>query len=74
MKKVEAVLGRLQHIEFKANLRKSFFMAEKVEYLGFILSKDGVEPQPAKIHSLRRIKTPKNAKELRRNLGMFNFY
>ena len=33
--KVEQVLRQLKLIDFKANLRKSFFMQKNVEYLGY---------------------------------------
>ena len=42
--KVEIVLNRLQNKGFKANLRKSFFMQKEVEYLGFLLTNEGIKP------------------------------
>ena len=42
LRKIELVLSRLQRKGFRANLRKSFFMQKEVEYLGYLLTKDGV--------------------------------
>ena len=42
--KVEIVLQRLQDKGFRANLRKSFFMQQEVEYLGYLLTSDGIKP------------------------------
>ena len=74
LKKIDEVLSRLEKKGFRANLRKSFFMQQEVEYLGFLLTNKGVKPQPKKIEAMKRIKPPKNAKQLKSFLGMVNFY
>ena len=74
LKKMEVVLKRLNDIGFRANLRKSFFMQQEVEYLGFLLTTEGIRPQPKKIEAMTRIKPPTNSKQLKRFLGMVNFY
>ena len=52
LKKMKTVLKRLNDIGFRANLRKSFFMQQEVEYLGFLLTSDGIKPQPKKIEAM----------------------
>ena len=49
LKKMEEVLGRLEAHGFRANLRKSFFMQKEIEYLGYLLTPDGLKPQRKKI-------------------------
>ena len=49
-------------------------MQQEVEYLGFLLTNKGVKPQPKKIEAMKRIKPPKNTKQLKSFLGMVNFY
>ena len=71
---VERVLKRLQSEGFKVNLRKSFFMQKSVEYLGYQLTTDGIRPQPKKIEAMERVLSPQNSKQLKRFLGMINFY
>jgi hypothetical protein len=63
--KVETVLHRLQTKGFRANLKKSFFMQKQVEYLGWLLTTSGLEPQPKKIEAMKRIQPPKNSKQLK---------
>ena len=65
LKKMETVLKRLNDIGFRANLRKSFFMQQEVEYLGFLLTSDGIKPQPKKIEAMAGIKPPTNLKQLK---------
>ena len=71
---MKVVLKRLNDIGFRANLRKLFFMQKEVECLGFLLTTDGLKPQPKKVEAMNRIKPPTNSKQLKRFLGMINFY
>ena len=71
---VEQVLTLLQEAGFRANLRKSFFMQKTVEYLGYQLTSDGLSTQPKKVKAMQRVLPPTNAKQLKRFLGMINFY
>ena len=41
---VEQILERLKYTVFKANLWKSFFMQNKIEYTGYRLISDGLGP------------------------------
>ena len=74
LKKKETVLKRLNDIGFRANLRKSFFVQQEVEYLRFLLTLEGMKIQPKKVEAMKRIKSPTNSKQLKRFLGVINFY
>ena len=73
LRKLETVLSQLEKKGFQANLRKTFFMQRELEYLGYLLTDEGVKPQEKKVEAMRRIKTPSNSKQLKRFLGMVNF-
>ena len=47
--KIEVVLGRLEKRGFKATFKKPFFMQEEIEYLGYLLTRAGIQPQPKKL-------------------------
>ena len=49
-------------------------ITKEVEYLGYLLTSEGVKPQLKKVEAMKRIKPLKNAKQLKRFLGMINFY
>ena len=74
LKKVEEVLARLNSKGMQVNARKSFWAVDEVDYLGFRLTKDGVRPQPKKVEAITRMTAPRNKKELRRFIGMVNYY
>ena len=74
IEKIAIVLGRLERCGFAVNLRKSFFMQQELEYLGYLLTPNGIKPQPKKVEAISRILAPKNRRQLRRFLGMINYY
>ena len=43
--KLEEVLWRLRDAGLKVNAEKLTFCALEIEYLGYVLSKDGIKPQ-----------------------------
>ena len=53
---------------------KCSFIQEEVEYLGFIISKNGVMKNPEKLKAILKFPTPKNKKTLQSFIGLVNFY
>ena len=49
-------------------------MKDQVEYLGFTITREGIKSQSKMIDSILAIKTPTNQKDVRRFVGMVNFY
>ncbi len=50
------------------------FCALEIEYLRYILTRDGVKPQSNKVQAILAIQPSKNVKELRHFLGMVQYY
>ncbi len=46
-------------------LMKSSFCAHEIEYLGYILTRKGIKPQPKKVQAILALNLPNNVKELR---------
>ena len=72
--KLGLVLTRLQDAGLKVNAGKSFFCAVETEYLGYILTRDGIKPQPKKVQAILALTPPTNVRQLRRFLGMVQYY
>ena len=72
--KLRAVLIRLRDAGLKVNANKSSLCAIETEYLGYILTRDGIKPQPKKVEAILALNPPKNVKDLRRFLGMVQYY
>ena len=47
--KLQVVLGRLQKAGLRINAAKSNFCQYEIEYLGYILTREGIRPQPEKV-------------------------
>jgi hypothetical protein len=73
LKKLEEVLMRLCNTGLKVNAEKSTFCALEIEYLWYILTKDGIKPQGNKVQAILATQPPTNVKELRHSLGMVQY-
>jgi hypothetical protein len=62
-KKLEEVLRRLRDAGLKVNADKSTLCALEIEYLGYVLSKDGIKPQSNKVQAILAIQLPKGVKQ-----------
>ena len=74
LEKLDAVLQRLRDKGFQVNAAKSHFCALELDYLGYTLSREGIAPQKKKVAAILALKPPKNVKELRRVLGIVQYY
>ncbi len=74
LKKLEEVLRLLCNAGLKVNAQKSTFCALKIEYLGYILTRDGIKPQSNKVQAIIVIQPPTNVKKLNHFLGMVQYY
>ncbi len=70
LQKMETVLTRLYDAGLKVNAAKSSFCAHEIEYLGYILTREGIKTQPKKVQAILTLSPPSNVKELRHFLGM----
>ncbi|KAL0553748.1 hypothetical protein IC582_007652 [Cucumis melo] len=68
------VLSVLREHELYLNKKKCNFAQQKVEYLGHIISGEGVEVDPEKIKSITKWPKPTNIKEVRGFLGLTRYY
>ncbi len=61
--KLETVLIQLCNAGLKVNAAKSFFCTYKiVEYLGHILTREGIKPQNKKVQAILMLNLPNNVK------------
>lgn len=73
LKKVEAVLQRLQEHGLYVQLSKCEILKRKVKILGHIVSKDGILPDKDKVKAVWEARPPKDKKELRSFLGLTSY-
>jgi hypothetical protein len=52
--KLREVLRRLRKAGLKVNATKSFFCTHEIEYFGYILTREGIKPQPKRYRQYSR--------------------
>lgn len=71
---LEKVFQKLRESNFKIQLDKSEFLKLETAYLGHIISKDGVKPNPDKISAIQNYPLPKTSTEIKRFIGLLGYY
>ena len=74
LNKLSTVLNRIALAGLKINANKSFFGKTETEYLGFWISRTGIRPITKKVEAIQQLKPPKTRRELRRFIGIINYY
>ena len=68
------VLQRILSAGLKLKPTKCHFLKKEVEYLGHILTPDGLRTNPKLVKSVEDFPQPKNVKEVRQFLGLSSYY
>ena len=58
----------------KWKVSKCKFFAKEFDYLGHVLTQEGITPYQKKIEAILKIEVPKTVKQLHRFIGMVNYY
>ena len=67
-----ATLERIKAAGVTLNKDKCKFSVSAVKFLGHVVNKDGIKPDPEKTSAIVNMKPPQNVSELRRFMGMAN--
>ena len=73
-RKLDKVLSQLSKHCATINFDKSTFGGDKIDFVGFTISKDGVIPLQSNIDSFLKIPPPTSAKEIHSFLSTANYY
>ena len=74
LKHLRLVFERLCKADLKLKLEKCSFLKEHIQYLGHIISGDGITPVPEKLDSIQTMPRPYNPKEVKQFLGLVGYY
>ena len=72
--RLDVVLTRLQRAGLRVHAGKSKFCVTKVEYLGYLISREGIRPQISKVRAIQRLKIPRTVRDVRKILGLVQYY
>jgi len=71
---LRTVFERLDRFGLLLNVNKCIFGVEQIDFLGYSIGSTGTKPLPQKVQAILDYKKPHTVKELRKFLGMINFY
>lgn len=74
LENLNCILKRLSEFNLKIQLDKCEFLKRETEFLGHIISSEGVKPNPEKIEKIIQWPIPKNQKEIKQFLGLVGYY
>jgi len=73
-RRLEKVLQRFEEANLLLQPEKCAFAQPQVNYLGYVVSRDGVTASSDKVKAVRQYPVPRNVKEVRSFLGLASFY
>lgn len=71
---LRVVLSVLRQANLTCRVSKCYFVAETVEFLGFIIGDGQLKPGISKIKAIEEFPKPQNAHEIRRFIGLTSFF
>ena len=71
---VEEVLRRLEENDLYVKPEKCAWKVRKIGFLGVIIGPNGIEMEKEKVDGVLSWPEPKNAKDIRKFLGLANYY
>lgn len=72
-KRLEKVLQRAEKRNLKLNKDKSQISMPAIHYLGHVLTKEGIKPDPKKVTAIVKMDQPKGKDDLHRFMGMVTY-
>lgn len=74
MLRLENVLKMFSDAGLTLKLSKCLFFGDNVDYLGFEVSKEGIQPGSRKIEAVKKFPLPQNQHNVRQFLGLASFF
>ena len=72
-KRLNDLLQRCREMQIKLNKDKSEFRCSEVQFIGHLLTNQGLKPDPAKIEAVRKMPKPEDPEAVRRINGFVNY-
>lgn len=72
--KLSRIMNKLRQFNLKLHPEKCKFLKTQVVYLGHLITKEGIQPDPGKINCVENFPVPKNTKDIKSFLGLVGYY
>ena len=74
LERLREIFTRLQLANLKVHIKKCCLFQRRVNFLGHVLTRTGIEVQPEKAETVRTWPTPRNLSEVRSFVGLCSYY
>ena len=74
IQRLEQVMERIRQANLKLKPEKCHLFQQEVEFLGHLISGDGIKPAPRNLLKIKKFPTPTSVTDVRRILGMGSYY
>lgn len=74
MKAITDIFKVLETNKLKIQIDKCNFMMKETAFLGHVITKDGLKPNPDKISTIQNVQVPKTEKQIKSFLGLTGYY
>ena len=74
LERLRLVFERFRTANLKVNPAKCDFFRTNVQFLGHIVSKDGLQADPSKVEAVQNFPTPKSQTDVKSFLGLASYY
>jgi putative transposase len=74
LEKLELIFKQLRQAGLKVNAAKSFFTKYELDYLGYWITQEGIQPVTMKIEAIQNIAPPQNQRNLQKFIDIVNYY
>ena len=71
---LEEIFECLRKAGLKLKLQKCSFFKKHIQYLGNLISDEGIQPLPEKLESKAKMPVPQNLKQIKQYLGLVGYY
>ncbi|XP_036149749.1 uncharacterized protein LOC118647910 [Monomorium pharaonis] len=73
-KNLRILFERLRQVGLKLQPDKCEYLKPELEYLGHVISEQGIQPNPNRIEKVKTYPVPRNPKEIKQFLGLVGYY
>jgi hypothetical protein len=73
-RRMRLIFDRVREANFKLSVAKCTFAVPEVVYLGHVVNKNGVAPDPSKVTAIKGFPRPKTVRDIRAFLGLSGYY
>ncbi|XP_036142141.1 uncharacterized protein LOC118645372 [Monomorium pharaonis] len=73
-KNLRILFERLRQVGLKLQPDKCEYLKPELEYLGYVISEQGIQPNPNRIEKVKTYPVPRNPKEIKQFLGLVGYY